>query len=94
MPLSGHADERSLAEHLDAIGVRPGTYHRDGAHLDDAFVIDQKGGSSSTRAQPRYVARPPLGVRARVLLLGLSPRLCLDTEAGRRAGESRQEARL
>ena len=33
-----------LAEIFDAIGVRAGTYHLDGAHLDVAFVIDHRSG--------------------------------------------------
>jgi len=48
----GPQTRSQLAEHLDAIGVRPGTYHRDGAHLDDAFTIDQKGVSSLLERSP------------------------------------------
>ena len=32
----------ALAEHLDAVGVRQGTYHLFGAHLDDAMVMDRR----------------------------------------------------
>ena len=31
-----------LADHLDAIGVRPDTYDLYGAHLDDGFVMDHR----------------------------------------------------
>jgi hypothetical protein len=31
-----------LADHLDAIGIRPDTYHLYGAHLNDAFVMDNR----------------------------------------------------
>ena len=73
------------------------TYHLDGAHLDNAFVIDHRPegvGRLLLGARPRSVAGPPLGVRARALLLGLSPPPMSCTDAGRRAGGSRQEARL
>ena len=32
----------ALAAHLDALGVRKGTYHLFGAHLEDAMVMDQR----------------------------------------------------
>ncbi len=32
----------ALAGHLDALGVREGTYHLFGAHLDDAMVMDRR----------------------------------------------------
>lgn len=32
----------ALAAHLDDMGVREGTYHLFGAHLDDAIVMDQR----------------------------------------------------
>jgi hypothetical protein len=32
----------ALADHLDALGVRPGTYHLFGAHLDEAMVMDRR----------------------------------------------------
>jgi hypothetical protein len=32
----------ALADHLDALGVREGTYHLFGAHLDDAVVMDRR----------------------------------------------------
>lgn len=32
----------SLAAHLEAIGVRPGTFHLFGAPVDDAIVMDQR----------------------------------------------------
>jgi hypothetical protein len=32
----------ALADHLDALGVREGTYHLFGAHLNDAVVMDRR----------------------------------------------------
>jgi len=32
----------ALADHLDALGVRTGTYHLFGAHLSEAYVMDRR----------------------------------------------------
>ena len=44
--MTGHRAEPTsrdaLADHLDALGVREGTYHLFGAHLDDATVMDRR----------------------------------------------------
>ena len=51
----------ALAVHLETLGVRDGTYHLYGAHLDDAIVMDhrpdgwvvfysERGGESSLKA--------------------------------------------
>lgn len=36
------ASRDELAVHLEALGVREGTYHLFGAHLDDAMVMDRR----------------------------------------------------
>jgi hypothetical protein len=39
----GAPDTRdALAAHLDAFGVREGTYHLFGAHVEDAMVMDRR----------------------------------------------------
>jgi hypothetical protein len=44
--VTGHRAEPTsrdaLADHLEALGVRTGTYHLFGAHLDDATVMDRR----------------------------------------------------
>lgn len=40
--LTKPATRDALAAHLEALGVREGTYHLFGAHLDDAVVMDRR----------------------------------------------------
>ncbi|NHA67851.1 hypothetical protein [Phycicoccus flavus] len=41
-PAPPPSNREALAAHLDALGVRDGTYHLFGAHLDDAVVMDRR----------------------------------------------------
>jgi len=41
-PLTQPGNRAELAATLDALGVREGTYHLYGAHLDDAIILDHR----------------------------------------------------